>query len=460
MSIPSNLLLKWLDATHPLTRDYNFVVTNHCVLAALNKKGDVLGLVLAEPRSLTQEYVDRLVQRSQRDEFMDCHFVLFLPPYLKHRAEQLLQSKSGLHLELRFTPFVHIKNAGRKFVLREKMRVMSVDDSAVLLKFLLHSMEALGFVEVVGQCSDPTKAVQEIMRLKPDVVTLDIQMPRKTGVEVVKDLLEHTFFPVVMISSLELEEGSLVFEALMAGAMDYLQKPKIDAKKEFIEELSEKLLTAVSGKKIKISKISYATNENVNYGSNLIWCLGSSTGGTQALTTVFTSMPAKIPPTLIVQHIPPIFSKSFADSLNNLCPFTVKEAEHGEPFLENHVYIAPGGQHMCLERKINKYQISLSDSPPVNRFRPSVDFMFNKMAQEKELKIVAALLTGMGKDGAEGLLALRKAGAETLAQDEDTSAVFGMPRAAIEIGAASQVVPLERIAQAMLNKSTKMRAAG
>ncbi len=463
MNLDASLYLKWIEAGNQTLEGQTFCLTNLCTLVGRTVDEKIKGITVFEPKDFSEAFLTRLEQRRQREEFADLEFTLHLPAFLKHRADTLLAAKGVEYLEIRYTPYVHIKQHGGRFVVREKLRVVSVDDSPVLLKFLKKAMDELDFIDIVAQISDPFKAVETIEKFKPDVVTLDIQMPGKTGVEVLKELSSSNPYPVIMISSLNLEEGSLVFDALNNGAFDYLQKPKLEDLKNFKEELSQKLLLAVAGreKHSALQKLSRRSSlaAPATYPSNLIWCLGASTGGTQALTRVFTSMPAKIPPTLIVQHIPPVFSRAFADSLNQLCPFTVKEAEDGDIVLPDHVYIAPGGIQMGVEKNQGRLCISLKDAPPVNRFKPSVDYLFLSIAKIDGLRIVAAILTGMGRDGAQGLLDLKKYGAQTLAQDEASSTVYGMPRAAHEIGATDRSVPLDEIAHSLLTTSTHAKKA-
>ena len=254
-----------------------------------------------------------------------------------------------------------------------------------------------------------------------------------------------------------------VFEALNNGAFDYIQKPKLEDIQIFKEELMEKLLLAAEGRQVAsklqnqlVAKIKIS-QPSKSYPDNLIWCIGASTGGTQALTRIFTSLPDKIPPVLIVQHIPPVFSRAFANSLNQLCPFEVKEAEHGEAVLADHVYIAPGGIQMGVEKLNGKLYISLKDCDPVNRFKPSVDHLFMEASKLKGIRIIAAVLTGMGRDGAEGLLELKKMGASTLVQDEESCVVFGMPRIALEMGATDLVIPLDNIAHTLLEQTLVLK---
>jgi len=264
-----------------------------------------------------------------------------------------------------------------------------------------------------------------------------------------------------MISSLSLDEGSLVFDALNSGAFDYIQKPKLEDKEGFKETLSDKMLCAAESLAVKVVKniklMPVTSQPDVSFADNLLWCLGASTGGTQALTRVLTSLPAKIPATLIVQHIPPVFSKSFADSLNSLVPFTVKEAEDGEVVRADCAYVAPGGLQMGIVYNNGKLCISLRDSEPVNRFKPSVDYLFNEISKIKGFQIVAGILTGMGRDGSKGMLELKNYGAWTFAQNEESCAVYGMPRAAIESGATSRSIPLDEIAHELLSASQSFK---
>ncbi len=460
--------LKWIEpAKHPHL-EVDFTVTNQCMLVATNASGVTVGFTLFEPRNLDDQFFTRLALRRQRPESSGLSFALYIPNFLSHRFEAQRHAHNGVAVT--YTSFLKFIISKGVFELRHKMRVINVDDSPVLLKFLKHTLDDLGFIDVVAQVSRSSDAVETISSLKPDAVTMDIQMPGMNGVEVVQKLLENSYYPILMISSLNLEEGSLVFDALNSGAFDYISKPKIEDRVAFRDELHSKLLLAIEGKqahsslkKLKVNgKITNQMAPGQSFKSELVWAIGASTGGTQALTHVFTSMPNNIPPTLVVQHIPPVFSKSFADSLNHLCPFVVKEAQDGEALLTNHVYIAPGGAQMKIQKTQNTYVIRVTDDEPVNRFKPSVDYLFNNLSTHTDLGFVAGILTGMGKDGAQGLLALKKAGAQTFAQDEETSTVYGMPRAAFEIGATKNVCPLDQVATTILslsNSATKKQAA-
>lgn len=462
MKFDPRWLKKWMDPSVPQGKGISFRVFDKCVFAVRDGRRGVRGLTVFDSRDLGPELIGRIQARRERGALPEGKYEFYLPPFLAHRWG-VLSSELSFEAESVFTPFVQVQEVSGSFQIRSSLRVINVDDSPVLLKLLKHHLSASGFVDVVAQVSDPRQAVETIRKYRPDVITMDIQMPGKNGVQVVRELLEREAWPILMISSLALEEGSLVFEALNAGAFDYLQKPRMEESEDFRRQIVEKILLAVASenagrtRSFSAERLSVVKgpSQEVAYDPRLIWCLGASTGGTQALTRVFTSMPTHIPPTVIVQHIPPVFSKSFADSLDNLVPFKVCEATDGQELLPDHVYIAPGGRQMAVVEKGASLRIRITDDPPVNRFKPSVDYLFESVAKLKDRQFVAAILTGMGKDGAEGLLKLKKIGARTIAQDEASCAVFGMPRAALEIGAADEPTPLDRISSRFLEFSRK-----
>lgn len=465
MKFDRSLFLKWIDLNNSSLGEFDYNLVDRGVLVAFDGNNNCEGFTVLETRSFDESFVKRLQARALKPEFQNSSFKFYIPSFQRHRVEKHF-SEINFKIDVVYTSFVNLKKINGNLKIRSKLKVINVDDSPVILKLLSHIFSDFESAEIVEQISDSTGAAQRIKSLMPDVVTMDIQMPEKTGVDVVRELLKTTNIPVIMVSSLSYDDGPLVFDALNSGAFDYIQKPKQEEKEEFSKELSAKLLAAVDGigKHSNIKKvIESGKNSSVsqavapNYPSNLIWCLGASTGGTQALTQVFTLMPSKIPPTLIVQHIPPIFSKSFAESLNNLVPFTVKEAEDGEVLKPNHVYIAAGGKQMKAKGVAGSIKIHITDDPPVNRFKPSVDYMFESVCELAHVEIVAGILTGMGNDGAEGLLKLKQKGAFTFAQDEHTSAVYGMPRVAAEKGAALKIVPLDQVAQLMLSHSSEKK---
>lgn len=451
-------LLKWLTPVHPELRDRQFAVVDRGAIIAEDSKGCALGLTIFECGSMNTDLIERLRTRARSAEFAQAKFKIVVPPRSEDALKKLLQKTALPNLSVVASPYLRITNRAGQFQVRTSVRVVNVDDSPVLLKMLRHTFGTMPGFEVIQQISNPMDAADQIRKLKPDLVTMDIQMPGKSGVEVVRELNGESL-PILVVSSLNLEDGSEVFDALNSGAFDYVRKPKFDEQAEFKAELEEKSLIALSGsggvapRRQTAPKQRFVTNPSSEFDSRLVWCIGSSTGGTQALTRIFTSLPAKIPPTVIVQHIPPVFSKAFAQSLNNLVPFEVSEAVDGEPLQPNHVYIAPGGMQMAVVRRLNGLFISIRDDEPVNRFKPSVDYLFRSLNELSGTKFVAGVLTGMGRDGANGLLDLKKSGARTFVQDEASSAVFGMPRAAYEIGAADEIVPLDEIAETMLKMS-------
>jgi two-component system, chemotaxis family, protein-glutamate methylesterase/glutaminase len=335
-----------------------------------------------------------------------------------------------------------------------RKKVLVIDDSETIRKLLTNIFALDPQVECVGTIDRPSLAEEAIERLKPDVITLDIHMPEMSGVDLLKRILPKHRIPVVMISSLAKEEGTLVLEALEAGAVDYIQKPHLSEMAVVAPVICEKVRQAaqaqVRGARPAPRKTAVKIPAPEEVDTSYLIAIGSSTGGTEALKEVLTGLPAKIPPIVIVQHIPAVFSKAFADRMNGICPFEVKEAEEGDIVQPSRVLIAPGGRQMKLRSRSGSLRVHLTDDPPVNRHRPSVDYLFDSIAQLKLPKVTGAILTGMGADGAKGLLNLKNAGASTIAQDEATSVVFGMPREALQIGAAEKAVPLQEVAAELL----------
>ncbi len=464
MQFDNKLYLQWLTPDKWHLSDNEYTLINLCMVVAYDLNETIMGITIFEARNLDQNLQTRLVARKNKVEHIKHKFVIYAPAFLEHKINSLFV---GVDITIKHTSFLKLSCNSEKFELRDKLRLLNVDDSSVVLKFFKSIAEKEKYIEIVEQISDPLIAVNTILKFQPDVVTMDIQMPGKTGVEVVKELIDKKYFPIIMVSSVSIEAGTLVFDALNAGAFDYIQKPSLEDKHDFEENLKTKLLLAVDkgqqvfdSKKNRINIVTKANqqanqNKHLTFKDNLLWCIGSSTGGTQALTQIFTSLPGHIPPTVIVQHMPPLFTKAFADNLNDLCPFTVKEAEHGEELQSDHVYIAMGGLQMAIKQQANKLYIELIDDDPVNRFKPSVDYMFNTISNVDGFSIVSGILTGMGNDGAKGLLALKNKNAKTFAQNEESSVVFGMPRVAIELGAAMHIVPLDQISECLLSLSTE-----
>jgi two-component system chemotaxis response regulator CheB len=343
----------------------------------------------------------------------------------------------------------------------QKKKVLIVDDSKTIQKLLAKIIGESNNLEIAGVAGCPSEAKKIIESSKIDLITLDIHMPEMNGVDFLKSYLSKKKIPTVMISSVSMNEGPLVMEALSSGASTYIQKPSIDKLSELQDDILEKL-EAVSSISKKERKKSISIGKSLFNQFDGLIAIGSSTGGTQALQEIFTSLPNVIPPIVVVQHIPAVFSKALADRLNTLCAFEVKEAEDGEFLKKNHIYIAPGGKQMKILKRGQEKRISITDDPPLNRFQPSVDYLFNSLPSLEEPNLLGIILTGMGKDGARGLLKLRESGAFTIAQDEESSIVFGMPKEAIALGAAMKIISLDEMANNIVlefNKFIKNSAA-
>lgn len=343
--------------------------------------------------------------------------------------------------------------------IRGKIRVMIVDDSALMRQVLGSLLARDPAIEVVGTAADPYAARDKIRQLQPDVLTLDVEMPRMDGLSFLEKLMRAHPMPVVMVSSLTEAGCETTLRALELGAVDFVTKPKLDLRErlpEVAHEVVEKVKAAAAarlrtpvalrGDQVVPAPVRAAMLRTTQQ----IIAVGASTGGTEALKEFLTVLPPDCPGVVVVQHMPEKFTRAFADRLDGLCTVRVKEAEDGDRVLAGHVLIAPGGQHMRLTREGAIYLVRLNSEPPVNRHRPSVDVLFDSCAEFAGSNAAGVIMTGMGDDGARGLLAMRRAGARTLAQDEATCVVFGMPRVAIEIGAAQRVLPLGQLAEAVL----------
>lgn len=334
-----------------------------------------------------------------------------------------------------------------------KIRVLIVDDSTTIHQLLSKIFEQSPEIEVVGMVADPFKVETAVRDLKPDVMTVDIHMPGMDGVTLLKTLLPKYPIPAVLVSSISMEEGSHVLNGLEAGAVDHIQKPTFEGIVKFAPEIIEKIKVASTIKvKTAATRSIIPSHRSLSpLNMSYIVAIGASTGGTEALKVVLSQLPPQVPPILIVQHIPPVFSTAFAKRLNEICPFEVKEAQDGDEVQPGKVYVAPGGLQMSVVRKGLQLKVCVQDTEPVNRHKPSVDVLFNSLAVHGGKKMVGVILTGMGGDGAKGLLKLRQAGAKTFAQDEATSCVYGMPRVAAELGAVEKVLPLDQIAGGVLD---------
>lgn len=336
-----------------------------------------------------------------------------------------------------------------------KIRVLSVDDSALMRQLMTEIINSHPDMEMVATAPDPLVARDLIKKFNPQVLTLDVEMPRMDGLDFLEKLMRLRPMPVVMVSSLTGQGSEITLRALELGAIDFVTKPQLGIREGMLaysELIADKIRTASKAR----------LNKNVNadmprmlshtplLSSEKLIAIGSSTGGTEAIRHVLQPLPPTCPALMITQHMPPGFTHSFADRLNKLCQITVKEAEDGERVLPGHAYIAPGDRHMELTRSGANYQVKLNDGPAVNRHRPSVDVLFRSVAQFAGRNAVGVILTGMGNDGAAGMLEMHRAGAYTLAQNEASCVVFGMPREAIASGGVNEVVDLSQISQRML----------
>ncbi len=352
----------------------------------------------------------------------------------------------------------------------QPIRVLIVDDSALIRSLLREILRSQPDLELVGEAPDPYVAREMIKQLNPDVITLDVEMPRMNGLEFLERLMRLRPMPVVMLSSLTEQGSEVTLRALELGAVDFITKPKQGIVEQFpqlAEEIAEKLRAAARARVRRLAPAAVAPAQPrplaglVFNTTDKVICIGASTGGTEALKAVLSQMPADAPGILITQHMPAGFTRSFAERLNKLSVMTVKEADNEERILPGHAYVAPGHSHLRVKKVGGYYYTVLTQDAPVNRHRPSVDVLFESAATALGPNAIGVILTGMGKDGAKGLLAMRQAGAHTIAQDEASCIVFGMPRAAIEIGAAAEVLPLEDIASRVLerfaNKATNRR---
>ncbi len=337
------------------------------------------------------------------------------------------------------------------------IRVVVVDDSAVVRKQLKESLERDPSITVTGTAPDPYVARDLIVQTQPHVVLLDIEMPRMDGLTFLRKLMHYYPLPVIIVSSLTPRGSKLALEALNDGAVDVMCKPNAAYSLDImIEHLIERIKAAafVDMRK-KTAACSLAPQHecpipHLTQTTNKVIAIGASTGGTQAIEAVLTRFPANAPGTLIVQHMPPVFTTSFAQRLDALCEMEVREAVTNDPVLPGVALIAPGNHHLILRRSGARYYVEVTGGPPVHHQRPSVEVLFRSVARNAGPNAVGALLTGMGADGAEGLLAMRQNGAWTIAQDEATSIVYGMPAAAAKINAACEIMPLQEIAQGIM----------
>jgi two-component system chemotaxis response regulator CheB len=344
---------------------------------------------------------------------------------------------------------------------RNKVKVLVVDDSALIRQTLRSILESDPEIEVIASAANPYEAVKEIRKQTPDVITLDIEMPGMDGLTFLQKIMKQHPIPVVMISSLTGHGSSLAIKALQYGAVEVITKPKVDTRSELLKSQQRlcKAVRAAALSNIKTvqkqtnilnkSSVSYDETELAKQAyvesSDKVIMIGSSTGGTQIITHILQKLTLDTPAILIVQHMPVGFTRLFADRLNKLSSMCVKEAGNGEKIRKGCVYIAPGDQNMQIKKQGNNYTIDLNDSEPVNSHKPSVDMLFQSAIQTTGANTIGILLTGMGQDGAEELYKLKNIGAETIAQEEESCAVFGMPRQAIKLNAQTHIFTPDEI---------------
>jgi two-component system chemotaxis response regulator CheB len=350
----------------------------------------------------------------------------------------------------------------------KKIRVLIVDDSAVVRQTLSAILQSDPQIEVMGTASDPFYAAKKIQNEIPDVITLDVEMPRMDGLTFLKKIMSQHPIPVVIISSLTDKATETGMKALEYGAVEIITKPQMNTR-QFIEESKIRLCDVV--KAAALARVRRRTNppeinvqprytadavipkasvSSMIKTTEMVVAVGASTGGTDALEVFLRSMPLDSPGIVIVQHMPENFTRSFANRLNDICKITVKEASNGDSVLRGQALIAPGNHHMLLKRSGARYYVEIKEGPLVNRHRPSVDVLFRSSARYAGKNAIGIIMTGMGNDGAQGLLEMQQAGASTIAQDEASCVVFGMPHEAIKLGAADRVLSLEAIGPAIL----------
>jgi two-component system chemotaxis response regulator CheB len=345
----------------------------------------------------------------------------------------------------------------------DRIKVLVVDDPAVVRQVLTELLASDPGIEVVGAAADPLLAREKIKRLNPDVLTLDVEMPRMDGLAFLENIMRLRPMPVLMVSSLTERGAEITLQALALGAVDFVTKPRLDVARglgDYAAEIIAKVKAAARARVQPLARPAHrleavapraaaATAARFRTTDRLI-AIGASAGGTEAIRVVLEQMPPDAPAIVMTQHIPGGFSRAFVERLDRHSPMLVREAADGEAILPGHAYLPPGDRHLRVIRDGARWRCRIDDGPPVNRHRPAVDVLFRSVAQNAGANAVAAILTGMGDDGARGLLELRQAGAATLVQDEASSVVWGMPGAAFRLGAAQEVLPLDRIAGRLL----------
>ncbi len=335
------------------------------------------------------------------------------------------------------------------------IRVLIVEDSVIMCQILAKELSKFADIEVIGYANNPYIARDKIVELQPDVITLDIEMPRMDGISFLAKLMKYFPLPIIIVSSLTPQNSEKALQALELGAIEVICKPQSN---NFNEEFIRKLILAIrTSALVQVSKLQESENKakfvrnlTVTQGSNKIIAIGASTGGTKAIEKILRDFPVNCPATIIVQHLPEGFSSHFAHRLSKSCPAIVSQAVDYDLVIPGKVLIAPGNRHIILEKDNNSYYVRIKEGPAVHFHRPSIDVLFYSVARSAGSNSIGVILTGMGADGAKGLLAMQKKGAFTLAQDKEDCIVFGMPKEAINLGAASLVVPLCEMSEVIL----------
>ncbi|MAD44339.1 MAG: chemotaxis response regulator protein-glutamate methylesterase [Oceanospirillaceae bacterium] len=348
----------------------------------------------------------------------------------------------------------------------DPINVLIVDDSAVVRQVLTAALNKDPDIHVMGAASDPIFAIDKMNKQWPDVIVLDVEMPRMDGVTFLRKIMKEHPTPVVICSSLTDKGAETTMQAMSAGAVSIITKPKVGLK-QFLQDDSESIIAAVKAagkaklrkilapqpvtKKLTADVVLPAAGNAMAETTDRVVALGTSTGGTQALETVLSALPGVCPAIIVVQHMPEKFTAAFAERLNSICSVEVREAAHGDRLIPGRVLIAPGGRHMLLKRSGAQYFVDVIDGPPVSRHRPSVDVLFRSVARAAGKNALGIIMTGMGDDGALGMKEMHDAGARTLAQDEATCVVYGMPKEAVKLGGVDKNIPLQAIPAAIIN---------
>jgi two-component system chemotaxis response regulator CheB len=479
----SDVILKILDKV--IGSDPNFKVAK-CVKSGLEAQAflktqhvDVVTLDLHMPQMDGIEYLRKffgphhppvvVVSSVSREDESSAKMALSLGAYdyvekpsMANLVERGNEIRSKLKLALKSKKAVVSPTRGSEKQISKSgssKKVLIVDDSKAVREVIKKIVSAEPNLSLCGELESAKDLESFIRTTRPDVITLDVNMPGIDGLTALRTIIAKFKVPTVMISGLNPTEGNMVFQALEAGAIDFIEKPSLRDLQERQGEFAQRILAAASSRWIDSStqSVRRITSSKKAFDSDYV-VIGASTGGTEAIRAVLEALPENIPPILIVQHIPPVFSKSFADRLNSLCPFEVKEAKNGDWLVPNQVLIAPGGQQMGLEMISGKLRVVVREDAPVNRHRPSVDYLFFS-AGHTQIPKVAILLTGMGVDGAVGLKRLKELGSFTIVQDESTSVVFGMPKEAIRIGAAGITLPIDKIGAQTIEILTSKKAS-